>query len=522
MAYDSKTGKGLGNLYRSDSRAMTHREWKGFKDTLYDFGRWLKCYGFIGWTLGGHPILLVRSMLRYRWMLSYLTAANMIDRHTIGLRGKELRYVHEELFALVHNATINVKKILERDEHLRPNSKKAKKLRENTVMFDEMTPSNIMWGFPTLDWMDIAMMTIGMPGEIDQQANVYYIDRIEEFGMAADVCPLPAAECGAAVVDDYPILGKTYITSTMPCDGSIGQTTFMGRYFRNLPIYQITPPQRFNEPEVQEFAVHNLKGCIEFIEKNYGVKWDWDAFWKNAEDYNRSTQAVIDKWDINCTDYPQVCGAALSLTREYEFQGAGCMDPYLYKAQLKTTEMAKKGYEEDAAKGVKNYRHRAIVWACPAHYYTNFTYWAEHCWGVKTLVDMECMLSYHMYHIGDKEQALIDMASSYERMMMRSHTNGGYVNSLDECWKMVKKFNADMVIMYDHVSCKNVGCLHGLYEDQAREHGVHLVWVPHDLMDPRTVSRVAMRDAFNKYMTNVFREEPLDPTLVDYEDPLTW
>ena len=212
-------------------------------------------------------------------------------------------------------------------------------------MFDEMTPSNIMWGFPTLDWMDIAMMTIGMPGEIDQQANVYYIDRIEEFGMAADVCPLPAAECGAAVVDDYPILGKTYITSTMPCDGSIGQTTFMGRYFRNLPIYQITPPQRFNEPEVQEFAVHNLKGCIEFIEKNYGVKWDWDAFWKNAEDYNRSTQAVIDKWDINCTDYPQVCGAALSLTREYEFQGAGCMDPYLYKAQLKTTEMAKKGYE---------------------------------------------------------------------------------------------------------------------------------------------------------------------------------
>ena len=198
------------------------------------------------------------------------------------------------------------------------------------------------------------------------------------------------------------------------------------------------------------------------------------------------------------------------------------MDPYLYKTQLRTTEMAKKGYEQDAAKGEKNYRHRAIVWACPAHYYTNFTYWAEKCWGVKTLVDMECMLSYHMYHIGDEEQAMIDMARSYERMMMRSHTNGGYVNSLDELWKMVKKFNADMVIMYDHVSCKNVGCLHGLYEDQAREYGVHLVWVPHDLMDPRTVSRVAMRDAFNKYMVNVFREEPLDPTLLDYEDPLTW
>lgn len=522
MAYNEKTKKGLGNLYKADSRAMVRREWKDFRDTLYDFFRWLKCYSFMAFKLGGHPILLVKAMLRYRWMVSYLTAANMIDRHTIGLRGKELRYTHEEFFALVHNATINVEKIIERDEHLRPKSKKAKRIREKTVMFDEMTPKSIMWGFPTLDWMDVAMMSIGMPGEVDQQANVHYIDKIEEFGMAADVCPLPAAECGCAAANDVPILGKTYITSTMPCDGSIGQTTFMGRYFKKIPIYQITPPQRFNEPEVQDFAVKNLEGCIKFIEKNYNVKWDWDNFWKCAKEYNKSTQAIIDKWDINCTDYPQVCGAALSLTREYEFQGAGMLDPYLYKTQLKTTEMAKKGYEKDKAKGVKNYRHRAIVWACPAHYYTNFTYWAELTWGVKTLVDMECMLSYHMYHIGDEKQAMIDLAKSYERMMMRSHTNGGYVNSLDELWKMVKKFNADMVIMYDHVSCKNVGCLHGLYEDQAREHGVHMVWIPHDLMDPRTVSRLAMRDEFNKYMTNVFREKPLDPTFVDYEDPLTW
>ena len=44
----------------------------------------------------------------------------------------------------------------------------------------------------------------------------------------------------------------------------------------------------------------------------------------------------------------------------------------------------------------------------------------------------------------------------------------------------------------------------------------------HDLMDPRTVSRKAMRDAVNKYMSTVFREEPLDPTYLDYSDELTW
>lgn len=39
-------------------------------------------------------------------------------------------------------------------------------------------------------------------------------------------------------------------------------------------------------------------------------------------------------------------------------------------------------------------------------------------------------------------------------MMMRSHTNGGYANLLDECWRMCEMFNVNIVIMYDHVSCK--------------------------------------------------------------------
>ncbi|MBK5253613.1 MAG: 2-hydroxyacyl-CoA dehydratase [Peptostreptococcaceae bacterium] len=522
MAYNPKTGKGMGNFYDANHRAFTHREWKGFKDTAYDFGRWLKLYGFMAAKLGVHPILMIKALMRYRWMVSFITASNMVDRHTIGLRGKELRYTHEAFFSLVHNSVVNIAKLIEKDEHLRPNNKKAAKLRKNTVMFDEMTPSFIMAGFPTVEWFDIAMFVIGMPGEVDQNANMYYIDAIEHFGLASDVCPLPAAEAGAAVVDDYPIVGNTYITSSMPCDGSIGQTTFMGRYFKDIPVFQVTPPQRFNEPEVNEYAVKNLEKCISFIEENYNVKWDWDAFWEGCKVYNEEAQCAINKWDVNCTDYPQVCGGALSLPREYEFQSAGCMDPYMYKTDLKIDKMMKKGYEEDKKNDANKPKYRAIVWACPAHYYTNFTYWAQHCWGVKCLIDMECMLSYHMFHIGDEKQAMVDMAKSYERMMMRSHTNGGYANSLDECWKMCEKFNTNIVIMYDHVSCKNVGGLHGLYEDQARERGIHLIWVPHDLMDPRTVSRKAMRDAMNNYMINVFREKPLDPTLIDYDDNLTW
>ena len=184
MAYNPKTGKGLGRYYDAEHRAFRAREWRGFKDTFYDFFRWLYLYGFMAVKLGCHPILMVKSMLRYRWMVSYLTAAHMVDRHTMGLRGKELHYAHNQFFSVLHNSVIGVRDIIVRDKNLRPNSKRAAKLRENTVMFDEMTPHLIMMGFPTVKWIDIAMFAIGLPSEVDQNASMFYIDAMEQIGRA--------------------------------------------------------------------------------------------------------------------------------------------------------------------------------------------------------------------------------------------------------------------------------------------------------------------------------------------------
>lgn len=520
MAYNPKTGKGLGNLYSAEHRCTKHREWRGFKDTFYDYFRWLKLLGLLGGTLAPVMPQMMKALKRYRWMASYLTTPAFVDRHTIGLRGYELRYTHMQFYAVLQNSARMIKEMLERDENLNPKSKRAKKLREKTIIFDEMMPIQIMNGFPTLKGILIQMVPIFMAGEVDQQANMYYIDAVEHYGLAPDVCPLPGAEAGCCVVDDYPRIASAYISSSMPCDGSVASTMYSDRYF-NLPSYQITPPQRFNEPEVQEYAVKNLWGAVEFIEKQFNVKFDWDAFFEGVKRYNNETKYIIEKWDVNCTPYPQICGAALALHREYEMQIASALDPKMGEYDEKVCKLMRKGYEHSKSIDDKA-KYRAIVWSCPAHYYSNFTYWAQNCWGIKTLVDMECMLSYHYYDEHDKEKVLVDMARGYERMTMRSHSNGGYVNALDECWKMCEKFDANIVFMYNHVSCKNFAGLQGLFEDQARERGIHLIWVEHDLMDPRTVSRKAMRDRVNRYMSTVFRAEPLDPTLVDYDDDLTW
>ena len=103
---------------------------------------------------------------------------------------------------------------------------------------------------------------------------------------------------------------------------------------------------------------------------------------------------------------------------------------------------------------------------------------------------------------------------------MRRHTNGGYQNVVDELWRQCEAWNANIIIMYQNVACKNMATVQGILDEQGRERGYHLIWIEHDLMDPRTVSRKTMRDKVNEYMRTVMRAEPVDPTLLDFDDEI--
>jgi hypothetical protein len=58
----------------------------------------------------------------------------------------------------------------------------------------------------------------------------------------------------------------------------------------------------------------------------------------------------------------------------------------------------------------------------------------------------------------------------------------------------------------------------GILDEQGRQRGLDLIWVEHDLMDPRTVSRRTMRDKINEYMRTVMKATPVDPSLLEFED----
>ncbi len=67
-----------------------------------------------------------------------------------------------------------------------------------------------------------------------------------------------------------------------------------------------------------------------------------------------------------------------------------------------------------------------------------------------------------------------------------------------------------------------MGAISGLFEEGARQRGIKMCIVRQDLMDPTSISRKDMRRDVNVFMQNVMGEEPLDPTLVDFDDDLSW
>ena len=58
--------------------------------------------------------------------------------------------------------------------------------------------------------------------------------------------------------------------------------------------------------------------------------------------------------------------------------------------------------------------------------------------------------------------------------------------------------------------------------EEFRRRDVKAFWIPHALPDCRTVSRAEIRRLINDYMSTVMHEEPLDPSLLDFDDSMTW
>ena len=506
--------KRLGRLYAKGAMATVRREWRGVKDTAYDFYEWARMWGMLLMTFSKDLIPALNSALHYRWMISYFCCHGFMDKNIMGLRGRALRMSHLLIYDIFRYVAENLV-LLSKADRKNGNSEELNKM---LMTFDEMTMGQIMAGFPDLCGIPHQLLPVFLVSEIDQLTCVPYIDAVESFGLPSDTCPVPSSECGALVIDALPDMGCGFISSSMPCDGSTMASSYFARRFPNTPVFHLCFPVRYEDESVLQSAAEDIKACIKFIEDQTGAKWNWDAYFTAMKRFNKETSYELEKWEINKTKYPQLLGPCYELFRKWNYEMDGGIDPRVIKTCEKVSKLIREGYENRDEAWPGKMKYRAIVWSCPAHYYANFSNWAANCWGIDVLVEMESLNFTKPLETEDKEEALRDLARLYERMVMRRHTNGGYHNVVTELWRQCEAWDAKLILMYQNVACKNMATVQGLLDDQGRERGYDLIWIEHDLMDPRTVSRRTMRDKVNEFMRTVKNAEPIDPSLVEFED----
>ncbi len=125
-----------------------HREWRGLKDTAYDFSQWARLWGILlKWAVPKAP-QNVKAIWRYRWMYHYLTVPSFFDRLCANMKGADLRAARNNLNYLASNVTGTFNTIFDADRNLHPGSAKAEELNKKIICVDELLPALIGKGFP--------------------------------------------------------------------------------------------------------------------------------------------------------------------------------------------------------------------------------------------------------------------------------------------------------------------------------------------------------------------------------------
>ena len=133
---------------------------------------------------------------------------------------------------------------------------------------------------------------------LQQDAVCPYIDVAQEYGLSGDVCPMPEAEAGVSIADDFPIFGACAIQCNTTCDGSMMGNGIMARRLEGehgIPCFQLAAPMRHTEDGVQEYAAQNPQYDL-LIEDCTGEKWDWMRILNVQSDSMRRPENVWNGW----------------------------------------------------------------------------------------------------------------------------------------------------------------------------------------------------------------------------------
>ena len=513
----------LGDLYCDKTGLYKHREWRGVKDTFYYFHKvWMYNYAMLVYDVMryGGLVTFFKGCWRYRWMgQTYLPVLHWFDRGMEGLRGEALRACPLHYRAMTNATIYQFMGMFRNDLNTNKGSKKVQARHDKTIAHDETVWGGIFYPFSKeVENIPLQMIPYFVTCHVNNHTVLNYIDAVQSLGLPGDPCPMCQAEAGLFVLDDVPDYYKAVITSNEACDGSVA-TSIIQDWLIDKPLFAMPQPMQFDDPLVHKHCMKEIEEAWKFIEEQTGVPFDYQQLCKKLESQNELQRFEWEKWDVAAnTSYYPINGVAQALYRIYQSQYGDL--PIWHETDKKVRRIMEKCVEQR----INNFpltRHRVIAWSCAPLYYSNWCTWAYNCWGLNTVMNMDSLMFDMTLRTDGYENTLEDMATYHEWAPMRRMAVGG-MHHIFELWENMERFHCDMVMMYDQLLCKGMQGVHGLFEDEFRARNIHAIWMPHALPDKRNVSRAEIRSIINDYMTTVMQEEPLDPSLLEFDDSMSW
>ena len=441
-----------------------------------------------------------------------------LDRGLEGVRGETLRASGWAYNGMVKETIRQFCRLCAADANL--HGGKRNKYWYNTLAHDETVAGAVFypWRDQGYDDVSLQMVPYFVGVHVNSQVVLNYIDAMQSIGLPGDPCPMCQAESGLFVPGDIPDYSPLVVVSNEACDDSVG-TSITTDWFYDRPMFTMPQPMQFDDPLVQEHCANEIQMAWDFIEDQIGVPYSEEGMVKYVELQNILQEHEREKWEIaaKTSSYP-LTGVAQALFRIYYSQ-SGWRKHWAFSDE-KIMKIAKKCVEKKTNTFPLT-RHRVLAWSCAPCFYSYWVTWAYNCWGLNTIINMDSLMFDVVIRTDTHEHMMEDFALWHEWAPMRRMAVGGYKH-IFECWENYERFNCDMVMMYDQLQCKGMTGIHGMFEDEFRNRNIPAIWMPHSLVDRRIVSRMEIRSIINDYMTTVMQEEPLDPSLLEFDDNQGW
>ena len=335
-----KKAKGQGGRFIPGAGIARFREWRGVRDTFYDYTQWLRILGVMAKFMTISPVRIVRGLLEYRWFGSYLAAFNMADKCVEGLRGPALRVAREQIYPIMQNATVQLGQMMKGDRRFGENDF-AKKI----VLLEQTMPPEMLAGFPNLIPLPLEVYQGLIGCYMDQQLCPHYIDAMEQIGLPSDSCRLSSNAAGVAVCDDFPQIGACIIANNMPCDSSTMNSQLIDRRL-GIPSITADVPMRWEDRNTDKYALAQMKKTIAFIEEHTGERFDEEAFWRVIRAHNAEVEREMEKWEYIKTPYSPIGSSIAALYHAFYFTFSGGRLDSIRRADEKILALAEKAYSE--------------------------------------------------------------------------------------------------------------------------------------------------------------------------------